>query len=138
MQALLGWSFIKTLCVIVPSDSLVYMWVSPMILMLIFFYRWKRAFSNNQPVLLGRSVAIIRDLPASQRHYCPQCGRLVIQEDLPTHKGHSLVHNITDAQLDTPTTLLTPRDDRKSQAVRNVRQCVCVSVDRCCAAIFLF
>lgn len=70
------------------------------------------------------SVDTVRSLCASQRHYCAQCGLLLMQKDLPTHEQqHRVVHHITDAQLETPTTLITPIDDKKSQAVRNKGQC---------------
>ena len=34
------------------------------------------------------------------------------------HEGHGVIEGITDAQLEDPTSLLNPIDDRKSQAVR--------------------
>lgn len=56
-------------------------------------------------------------LPSSERYYCPKCGLLLVKDSLPSHNGHGVVHKITDAQLERPTSLLSPIDDRKSQAV---------------------
>ena len=71
-------------------------------------------------------LRVTRSLPVEERRYCPLCGVLVVKDegcgaaqaaaDL-SHAGHGVIEGITDTQLDNPTTLLNPMDDRKAQAV---------------------
>ncbi len=47
-----------------------------------------------------------------------------VKEKVCSHKGHGVIEGITDEQLEDPTTLLNPMDDRKAQAVR----CACTHI----------
>lgn len=51
-----------------------------------------------------------------------------MQEDLPPHSDHTLIRHISAAQLDTPSSLLIPRDNSKSEAVRDKLECVATVV----------
>lgn len=76
---------------------------------------------EQQPTLestkLLKNLEIIKSLNASDRQYCPHCGLLLVEKDLSSHTGHGVIQGIADTQIEEPTTLLTPVDDRKSKAV---------------------
>ena len=82
--------------------------------------RWREAYLAKQLTLPmgGRSVDHMKSLPVSQRHYCCHCELLLSHEDLTSHDGHDMISSITDIQLEMPTLMLMPVDDKKSQAVR--------------------
>lgn len=81
--------------------------------------RWRRAYLDEQSVLGNlRSLESIKCVVASERQFCSQCGVLVTRGELSAHEGHDVVEGVSDSQLEAPTTLLSPVDDRKSQAVR--------------------
>ena len=60
----------------------------------------------------------MKALSASKRYYCSECGLLLLKEALSSHEGHDVMCNVTNSQLDNPTNLLCPVDERKSQAVK--------------------
>lgn len=62
--------------------------------------------------------AQIQSLPATDRAYCAQCGRLVPASAIAEHAQHiGLVRTISDHQLGSPTRLLAPlsNDSREAQ-----------------------
>ena len=68
---------------------------------------------------IWRKYSIVRTLPPDRRHHCPHCGVLLLESDLVQHdRGHSTRSIVTDEQLLEPTHLVTPKDNKKSQAVR--------------------
>jgi hypothetical protein len=79
--------------------------------------RWKAAYLQQQSSLIHMNVESIRSLSSSERFYCPRCGLMLVKKELSAHDGHGTVQNISDSQLEKPTSLLCPIDDRKSQAV---------------------
>ena len=126
------------------------------IAIVVLFYRWKKAFSDEQSnyddMKVFKNLKIALSLPAEERRYCPRCGVLLGKEcvsiqgtadaceeedvssqggvlqaaaaaDLPvtrkmaSHEGHGVIEGISDAQLEDPSTLLNPFNDRKAQAV---------------------
>ena len=86
------------------------------------WYRWKGIFHEEQSSInceeLWRKYTIIRTLPPDRRYHCPCCGVLLLESDLAQHKGHDTRSDVTDEQLLEPTGLVTPKDNKKSQAVR--------------------
>ena len=66
---------------------------------------------------LSEKQMIIKSLPPVERHYCPKCGIVLTSGELPSHKDHPVIKELTDLQLSQPTSLLSPVDDRKSKAV---------------------
>ena len=61
----------------------------------------------------------MRSLPPDRRYHCPHCGVLLLNSDLAQHEGHGTRSGVLDEQLLEPTCLVTPKDNKKSQAVRN-------------------
>ena len=62
----------------------------------------------------------MRTLPPDRRYHCPRCGVLVLDSDLGEHEGHGSRRGVSDEELATPSCLVTPRDNKKSQAVRSI------------------
>ena len=93
-------------------------------LVLYFLYhRWKGIFHEEQLLMnceeIWRKYSIVRTLPPERRHHCPRCGVLLLESDLVQHdRGHGTRSGVTDEQLLEPTSLVTPKDNKKSQAVR--------------------
>ena len=86
------------------------------------YHRWRSIFESQQPKvdrdeLMKRLEAVRSQLPAL-RQLCTNCGRLLLTGEEGGHEGHSVRRGVTDVELQEPTTLLCPVDDRKSQAVR--------------------
>ena len=67
---------------------------------------------------LWKKYSKVRSLPPSRRYHCPQCGVILLNSDLAQHEGHGTRADVTDEQLLEPTCLVTPKDNKKSQAVR--------------------
>ena len=84
-------------------------------------FRWMSTFRESQPKInrlkLQSSLVAAQSLPPTQRYYCYQCSILFFESDLMSHSGHFLTKEISDEVLLKPTKLITPVDDRKSQAV---------------------
>lgn len=78
-------------------------------------------FSEQQPHVenkkLQKNLKSVKSLPSLERYYCSQCGVLLGKKGLSLHVGHGVIQGVSDSQLEEPTTLLCPVDDRKSQAV---------------------
>lgn len=89
--------------------------------LIIYFNRWKEAFSEQQSHLENKDLLVnlksVKSMSSSERYYCPKCGLLLVKDKLWSHDGHGILQNISDSQLERPTTLLCPIDDRKSHAV---------------------
>jgi hypothetical protein len=88
-----------------------------------FYHRWKGIFHEEQLLMnceeIWRKYSIVRTLPPDRRYHCPHCGVLLLESDLIQHdQGHSTRSGVTDEQLLEPTSLVTPKDNKKSQAVR--------------------
>ena len=84
--------------------------------------RWIKAFQEANPSLdrssLTDMLQSLRSLPESQRGICRTCCRLLPPAEPPSaHAGHEVRYRVTDELLNQPTTLLSPQDDKKSQAV---------------------
>lgn len=96
---------------------------NPGLLMFLFYsmvfdsYRWMKIFTDQQHSW-EKSARVLSSLPSTELHYCTKCGMVLLEKDLSTHDGHGVIQALTDSQLQDPTTLLSPMDDRKSQAVR--------------------
>ena len=89
----------------------------------LLYHRWKGIFHEEQLSInceeIWRKYSIVRTLPPDRRYHCPQCGVLLLESDLVQHdRGHSTRSSVTDEQLLEPTRLVTPKDNKKSQAVR--------------------
>lgn len=54
---------------------------------------------------------------SAECHYCPQCSVLLYNGELSSHSQHGVIQNLTALQLQEPTALLNPVDNKKSQAV---------------------
>lgn len=87
--------------------------------------RWRTAFEEEQASLnceeVWKKYSIVSSLPPHNRHHCPRCGVLLLTSDLAEHEGHGVKSGVTDKQLCEPTCLVTPRENKKSQAVRKQR-----------------
>ena len=85
-------------------------------------YRWKGIFHEEQMLINCEEVwgkySTVRTLPPSRRYHCSRCGVLLLESDLSHHEGHGAGSGVTDEQLLEPTCLVTPKDNKKSQAVR--------------------
>ena len=85
-------------------------------------YRWKGIFHEEQMLINCEEVwgkySTVRTLPPSRRYHCSRCGVLLLESDLSHHEGHGAGSGVTDEQLLEPTRLVTPKDNKKSQAVR--------------------
>ena len=94
--------------------------------------RWKVIFHEEQLSInceeVWRKYSVVRSLPPNRRYHCPCCGVLLMESDLVQHEGHGTRSGVTDEQLLEPTGLVTPKDNKKSQAVRRRINCLI-----CCA-----
>ncbi|XP_064629909.1 rRNA N6-adenosine-methyltransferase ZCCHC4-like [Lineus longissimus] len=54
--------------------------------------------------------------PASSRTFCQTCNVLLIPKDKPSHQDHKLLSPVTDADLQKPSHLLKPLDNKKTNA----------------------
>lgn len=83
--------------------------------------RWMAIFRESEPNIdrtkLLASLAQIKSLPPSQCYYCYQCNLLFTESEFNAHSEHPFRKEIHDNCLLEPTRLLTPVDNRKSQAV---------------------
>ena len=75
-----------------------------------------------------KKYSIIRSLPPNSRHHCPRCGVLLLTTDLAEHEGHGARSGVSDEELSQPTCLVTPREDKKSQAVRKALPPNCCAI----------
>ena len=69
---------------------------------------------------LWKKYSVVKSLPPESRHHCPRCGVLLLNSDLSKHEGHGIRIGVSDDQLSEPTSLVTARDNKKSQAVRTI------------------
>eukprot|EP00731_Ephydatia_muelleri_P021119 Em0013g846a len=74
----------------------------------------KRPHLNRQQLL--RSLEATKESAFSVRRYCHTCERLVLKSDTQQHEGHHVKEGVFDKELSHPTSILTPLDNRKSQA----------------------
>lgn len=65
-----------------------------------------------------QKYSVVRTLPPDRRYHCPRCGVLLLESDIAQHQGHGTRSGVTNEQLLEPTGLVTPKDNKKSQAVR--------------------
>lgn len=73
----------------------------------------------------------LRCLPESKRVFCYTCSELLLSTAVsPVHETHDLRYGIEDSLLVQPTKLLTPQDDRKSNAV-SFMDTVLMEFDEC-------
>ncbi|XP_036900725.1 rRNA N6-adenosine-methyltransferase ZCCHC4 isoform X3 [Sturnira hondurensis] len=56
------------------------------------------------------------ELPASQRKFCRQCQQLLLPNDWGEHQEHQVVGDISVAQLKRPSRLLSPLENKKTNA----------------------
>ena len=86
-------------------------------------FRWKASFHEEQSVLnceeLWKKYSVVRTLPPDRRYHCPRCGVLLLDSDLDEHEEHGSRRGVSDEELAVPTCLVTPRGNKKSQAVRS-------------------
>ena len=68
-----------------------------------------------------KQLEYVLNLPSTQRHYCEQCGLLFSELELSVHCDHAVKQNITDMEMQHPTSFLGAVGDRKSQAVSHDR-----------------
>lgn len=66
---------------------------------------------------IRKKYSVVKSLPPDSRHHCPRCGVLLLDSDLAKHDGHGIIGGVSDEELLEPTRLVTPRDNKKSQAV---------------------
>ena len=85
-------------------------------------YRWKTIFHEEQSSInceeLWKKYSVVNSLPPDGRYHCPRCGVLLLNSDLAEHEGHGTRSGVSDEELLEPTCLVTPKDNKKSQAVR--------------------
>jgi len=85
------------------------------------YLRWLDVFRESQPSLdrdeLLSSLQTITSLPEGGRCYCYQCEQLLSSSAVSKHSEHSITRAVTNDHLLQPTKLLSPVDNRKSQAV---------------------
>ncbi|XP_063778037.1 rRNA N6-adenosine-methyltransferase ZCCHC4 isoform X2 [Pseudophryne corroboree] len=55
-------------------------------------------------------------LPLAKRKFCKSCQQLLLPGDWRTHSGHSLLADVSAAQLKSPSQLLHPLENKKSNA----------------------
>ena len=84
--------------------------------------RWLQAYKNNNPPLdrpaLVALLEAVRSLPEAKRVFCHTCSQLIPSSAVsPDHTSHQLRYGVEDSLLTQPTRLLTPRDNKKSNAV---------------------
>lgn len=66
---------------------------------------------------LLRSLEAAKESAFSVRRYCHTCERLFVKSHADEHEGHCVKEGVFDKELSHPTSILTPLDNRKSQAV---------------------
>ena len=96
-----------------------------------FIYRWEGIFHEEQSSInceeLWRKYSVVRTLPPDRRYHCLRCGVLLLESDLAQHEDHDTRGGVTDEQLLEPTGLVTPKDNKKSQAVRRKSLVFCTT-----------
>ena len=84
--------------------------------------RWMKTYRETNPQLnhtaLMDTLESLRSVPESKRAYCHTCSLLLSSSAVsPDHVCHDLRYGLEDTLLSQPTKLLSPRDDKKSNAV---------------------
>ena len=83
--------------------------------------RWRAQFEVSNPSLdrsaLSTHLAQVRASPAPKRLFCSDCASLSLSvEGELQHAEHRVQRGVSDEELRTPSSLLTPLHDRKAQA----------------------
>jgi hypothetical protein len=83
--------------------------------------RWLQDYRDSNPPLdrsaLAASLEAVRSLPEARRVFCHTCSQLVPSSSVsPDHSSHRLQYGVEDSLLTQPTKLLTPHDNKKSNA----------------------
>lgn len=89
----------------------------PGVVRMLTHFRWKKAFDDEERALYDQEKLESIRGSSTERHYCVPCGVLFAGLEDSVHCDHMVKQNITDTQLEHPTSFLSPVDDRKSQAV---------------------
>ncbi len=114
------WSF----SLVLPTPTSLTTPVESTPLSVLLSFRWMSTFRESQCIVnrpgLQSTLDTVRSLLPAQRYYCHQCSVLFSGSDLMVHSRHSSVNGVGDESLLKPTRLLTPVDNRKSQAVSSL------------------
>uniref|UniRef100_A0A8C0VS48 GRF-type domain-containing protein n=1 Tax=Cyanistes caeruleus TaxID=156563 RepID=A0A8C0VS48_CYACU len=77
--------------------------------------RMKCFFQTSFPIALCRYKNFVL-LPLSKRRFCQECQQLLLPAEWEEHSDHQFLYDITTAQLKSPSQLLYPLENKKTNA----------------------